>query len=81
MAATDDHLSPRERDVLRLLAAGHTNREVADLLCISVRTAETHRASIRRKLGADTHAALVRHAIEAGLFSAVGASANLADEP
>lgn len=44
-------LSARERDVLRLLAAGHTDREIADALTISPRTAETHVAAILRKLG------------------------------
>jgi DNA-binding CsgD family transcriptional regulator len=57
-----DGLTPRERDVLRLLALGHTNREVGELLCISVRTAETHRASIRGKLRLRTRADLVRYA-------------------
>ena len=44
-------LSARERDVLRLLSAGHTDREIADALTISPRTAETHVAAILRKLG------------------------------
>jgi DNA-binding CsgD family transcriptional regulator len=57
-----DGLTPREREVLHLLALGHTNREVGELLCISVRTAETHRASIRGKLRLRTRADLVRHA-------------------
>ena len=46
----DDPLSDRERDVLRLLALGHTNQEISDKLYISVRTAETHRAHIMQKL-------------------------------
>ena len=53
----------RERDVVRLLAQGSTNKEVADSLGISIRTAETHRATIMRKLGLDSVAALVRYAI------------------
>src|SRR4029077_16144564 len=44
--AVEDPLSERERDVLRLLALGHTNQEIATMLFISVRTAETHRAHI-----------------------------------
>jgi two-component system, NarL family, response regulator NreC len=56
-------LSDREREVLRLLALGHTNQEIAGLLFISVRTAETHRAHIMQKLGLSTRAELVRHAI------------------
>ena len=45
-----DPLSDREREVLRLLALGHTNQEIAKMLFISVRTAETHRAHIMQKL-------------------------------
>jgi two-component system, NarL family, response regulator NreC len=56
-------LSAREEEVLRLLALGHTNQEIAGLLFISVRTAETHRAHIMQKLGLASRAELVRHAI------------------
>jgi two-component system, NarL family, response regulator NreC len=59
-----DPLSDREREVLRLLAFGHTNQEIAQQLSISVRTAETHRAHIMRKLQISTRAELVRYAIE-----------------
>ena len=65
----DDPLSEREREVLRLLALGHTNQEIAKMLYISVRTAETHRAHIMQKLGLQTRAELVRHAIERGLLA------------
>jgi two-component system response regulator NreC len=61
-----DPLSDREREVLRLLALGHTNQEIAKRLYISVRTAETHRAHIMRKLQLSTRAELVRYAIEHG---------------
>jgi two-component system response regulator NreC len=61
-----DPLSDREREVLRLLARGHTNQEIAKQLYISVRTAETHRAHIMRKLQLSTRAELVRYAIEHG---------------
>jgi len=54
--------------VLRLLALGHTNQEIAKLLFISVRTAETHRAHIMQKLGLQSRAELVRHAIDGGLI-------------
>src|SRR6185436_2391431 len=57
-----DSLSGREHEVLRLLALGHTNQEIAKLLFISIRTAETHRAHIMQKLGLQTRAELVRHA-------------------
>lgn len=53
----------RERDVVRLLARGSSNKEVANSLGISIRTAETHRATLMRKLGLDSLAALVRYAI------------------
>jgi two-component system, NarL family, response regulator NreC len=60
-------LSEREREVLRLLALGHTNQEIAKLLYISVRTAETHRAHIMQKLRLSSRAELVRYALENGL--------------
>lgn len=63
-----DPLSDREHEVLRLLALGHTNQEIAKLLFISVRTAETHRAKIMQKLSLKTRAELVRHALVAGEF-------------
>ncbi len=61
--ASEDPLSDREREVLRLLALGHTNQEIAEMLFISVRTAETHRAHIMRKLGLSSRAELVRYAL------------------
>ena len=66
--AEDDPLSDRERDVLRLLAFGHTNQEISEKLYISVRTAETHRAHIMQKLRLSTRAELVRYALEQGLL-------------
>jgi two-component system, NarL family, response regulator NreC len=63
-----DPLSDREREVMRLLALGYTNQEIAKMLYISVRTAETHRAHIMQKLRLSTRAELVRHAIEQGLL-------------
>ena len=71
-AADADPLSEREREVLRLLALGHTNQEIAEQLYISVRTAESHRAHIMQKLRLSTRAELVRYALSHGL---------LADEP
>ncbi len=65
--AESDPLSEREREVLRLLALGHTNQEVAALLYVSVRTAETHRAHIMQKLGLSSRAELVRYALDHGL--------------
>jgi two-component system response regulator NreC len=66
--AAEDPLSDRERDVLRLLALGHTNQEIAKMLYISVRTAETHRAHIMQKLRLQTRAELVRYALAQGLL-------------
>jgi two-component system response regulator NreC len=66
--AASDPLSDREREVLRLLAEGHTNQQIAAQLYISVRTAETHRAHIMQKLGFTTRSELVRHAIDQGML-------------
>src|SRR5213075_810713 len=67
-AAEADPLSDREREVLRLLALGHTNQEIAKMLYISVRTAETHRAHIMQKLRLSSRAELVRYALSHGLL-------------
>jgi two-component system, NarL family, response regulator NreC len=64
----EDPLSEREREVLRLLALGHTNQEIAKHLYISVRTAETHRAHIMQKLRLSSRAELVRYALDQGLL-------------
>ncbi|HEY7255739.1 MAG TPA: response regulator transcription factor [Solirubrobacterales bacterium] len=61
-------LSPRETEVLRLMAFGHTNREIAEQLSLSVRTVETHRAHIQQKLGLDSRPELTRYALENGLL-------------
>ena len=66
--ADEDPLSDREREVLRLLALGHTNQEIAKQLYISVRTAETHRAHVMQKLQLSSRAELVRYAISQGLL-------------
>jgi len=66
--AEADPLTEREREVLRLLALGHTNQEIAKTLFLSVRTVETHRAHIMQKLRLSTRAELVRHAMEQGLL-------------
>lgn len=68
-AAEADPLSEREREVLRLLALGHTNQEIAEHLYISVRTAESHRAHIMQKLRLATRAELVRYALSHGLLA------------
>ena len=66
--AEEDPLSDREREVLRLLALGYTNQEIAKQLFISVRTAETHRAHVMQKLRLASRAELVRYAIARGLL-------------
>jgi two-component system response regulator NreC len=71
-AAEADPLSEREREVLRLLALGHTNQEIAEHLYISVRTAESHRAHIMQKLRLATRAELVRYALAHGLLAEDG---------
>jgi two-component system response regulator NreC len=68
-AAEADPLSDREREILRLLALGHTNQEIARRLYISVRTAESHRAHIMQKLRLSTRAELVRYALSHGLLA------------
>ena len=60
-------LTGRERDVLRLLALGYTNAEVARSLGVAIRTVEAHRAHVVQKLSLHTRAELVRFAIEEGL--------------
>jgi two-component system, NarL family, response regulator NreC len=63
-------LSERELEVLRMIALGHTNAEIAAELYLSVRTVETHRAHVQQKLGLSTRAELVRYAIDHGLLNA-----------
>jgi two-component system response regulator NreC len=70
--APPDDLSEREVDVLRLIALGHTNAEIAEQLYLSVRTVETHRSHIQHKLRLSTRAELVHYAIERGLISTEG---------
>ena len=73
--AERDPLSDREREILRLLALGHTNQEIAKMLFISVRTAETHRAHIMQKLQLSSRAELVRYALAEGLLELDSGSA------
>jgi DNA-binding NarL/FixJ family response regulator len=61
-------LTEREVEVLRMIALGHSNQEIAATLYLSVRTVETHRAHILRKLGLQTRADMVRVALESGLL-------------
>lgn len=63
-----DNLSAREAQVLRLVALGHTNSEIAGQLYLSVRTVENHRANIQNKLGLGSRAELVRYALDRGML-------------
>jgi two-component system response regulator NreC len=62
-SAGEDGLSPRETEILRLIALGYTSAEMAQQLSLSSRTVETHRARIHDRLGLGTRAELVRHAL------------------
>ena len=64
-----DRLTPREREVLQLIAEGKATKEVAALLRVSVKTAETHRRSIMEKLSLDSVAELTKYALREGLTS------------
>ena len=64
-------LTTREREVLKLIAEGKSNREIANLLYISIRTVENHRANIMRKLNLSKTADMVRYAIEKGYISLI----------
>ncbi len=64
-----ESLSPREREVLHLVALGYTNSQIAEKLYISVKTVETYKARIKEKLGLKTRAALVRYALREGLLT------------
>jgi DNA-binding NarL/FixJ family response regulator len=64
---SDDPLTPREGEVLKLIAEAHTNQQIAELLVISLKTVENHRARILEKLGMRDRVELTRYAIRRGL--------------
>ena len=66
--AVSELLSQREREVLKLIAEGYKNKEIADDLCISLKTVEKHRANLMKKLDLHNAAALTAYAIEQGLI-------------
>ena len=68
-----DRLTPRERQVLKLLAEGHTSRQIAKALSISLKTAMTHRSNVMNKLGLHSRVELVKYAIRRGVVTADGA--------
>ena len=68
----EDELSEREIEVLRRIALGYTNSEIAEQLFLSIRTVESHRAHIQQKLGLTTRSELVRYALDNGLVETDG---------
>jgi two-component system response regulator NreC len=71
-ADSPDLLTSRERELLQLVGEGYTNREIADQLCLSVKTVEAHESNICTKLNVRGRIGLVRHAIHAGMFGIGG---------
>jgi DNA-binding NarL/FixJ family response regulator len=63
----DDILTQREREVLQLVGEGHANKEIANILCLSIKTVKRHKEKIRDKLDAPNNAYLVKYAIQKGL--------------
>jgi DNA-binding NarL/FixJ family response regulator len=61
---TSDGLSPREREVLQLVAEGYTNKQIAEILCISIKTVQAHRMNLMSKLGLHDRADLIKYAIQ-----------------
>ncbi|MFA5891708.1 MAG: response regulator transcription factor [Actinomycetota bacterium] len=63
-----DNLSKREREIVKLIAEGRTNKEIADLLFLSIKTVQAHRANLMRKLGMHDRTELVKYAIRRGII-------------
>jgi len=68
-ASGEDPLSPREREILRMICNGRTNKQIAEELFLSVRTVERHRSAIMRKAGLENRAELVAYAVRQGLLT------------
>ena len=66
----DEPLTEREREILQLIAEGNTNREIADMLTLSIKTVQAHRSNMMDKLGAHDRTDLVKYAIRVGMISA-----------
>lgn len=62
------HITPRQREILKMVAMGHTNREIGESLTISVRTVEVHRFNLMRRLNVRNVAQLLRQALQHGLL-------------
>jgi DNA-binding NarL/FixJ family response regulator len=60
---SSDGLSPREREILQLIAEGHSNKQIAEILCISIKTVQAHRTNIMAKLDLHDRSELVKYAI------------------
>jgi DNA-binding NarL/FixJ family response regulator len=71
-AAQDNQLTSREQEVLRHIANGESNKQIAKALDLSVRTVETHRLNIKRKLGIEGQAELIKFAVQHGRFGSAG---------
>lgn len=65
----EDILTDREREILQLIAEGQTNREIADLLTLSIKTVQAHRANLMEKLGAHDRTDLVKYAMQVGIVN------------
>jgi DNA-binding NarL/FixJ family response regulator len=65
-----DRLSDRERQVLKMIAEGNTMQQIADILCLSIKTVMTHRTNIMEKLGIHNRAELIKYAIREGIINA-----------
>jgi two-component system response regulator NreC len=61
---TSDGLSPREREVLQLIAEGYSNKEISEILCISIKTVQAHRMNLMSKLNLHDRADLIKYAIQ-----------------
>jgi two-component system response regulator NreC len=61
---SNDELTPREREVLQLIAEGYTNRQIADILCIAIKTVQAHRTNLMAKLDLHDKAELIKYAIQ-----------------
>ena len=72
-----DPLTPRERDILGLIVAGRSNKEIADVLGITSATTETHRKNLKKKLGIATTAGLIRYALDHGIVAKVDVNSRL----
>jgi DNA-binding NarL/FixJ family response regulator len=68
-AEAEDLLTDREREILQLIAEGQTNREIADLLTLSIKTVQAHRANLMEKLGAHDRTDLVKYAMQVGIIN------------